>query len=265
MTHATCTSEGCTNPRAEGRRHCAQCRYKLVRERTQKNCDTCGAPISARAARCRNCYEGRGPAEFLNCTVPWCSNPSRNRRTPGLCNGCYTWKRLNGGADPSYRQAVHLGSVDDAVRRALHIASDANGCRDSRNVFSLTHQGYPTVQIRGERYLVTRLVLESALGRPIRPGMFACHRCDTPPCVSPEHLFEDTAAGNAADMVAKGRQTWGERNPNSTVTENDVREIRRRHVPGRNGNTRDLAEEFGIHPNTVRAIMRGEIWARVRD
>lgn len=39
------------------------------------------------------------------------------------------------------------------------------------------------------------------------PGWHMLHRCDNPPCVNPEHLFEGDDAANAADRVAKGR-SW---------------------------------------------------------
>lgn len=56
--------------------------------------------------------------------------------------------------------------------------------------------------------IATRVSLELA-GVEIPDGLDACHKCDTPACVNPSHLFAGTAKQNAQDMVAKGRATQG--------------------------------------------------------
>lgn len=54
-----------------------------------------------------------------------------------------------------------------------------------------------------------RLAYEEVNG-PIPGGMDVCHRCDTPRCVNPDHLFIGTRLDNMRDCVAKGRQARGE-------------------------------------------------------
>jgi hypothetical protein len=69
--------------------------------------------------------------------------------------------------------------------------------------------GYGTLLVgsrtTGRRKVVaSRLSYEINVG-PIPAGLYVCHRCDTPACVNPGHLFLGDQAANMADAAAKGR------------------------------------------------------------
>jgi hypothetical protein len=63
---------------------------------------------------------------------------------------------------------------------------------------SLEH--YWGVSIDGGKHRANRLILERKLGRPIKDGMYACHKCDVKACVAPEHIYEGTPKENVDDM-----------------------------------------------------------------
>lgn len=70
-----------------------------------------------------------------------------------------------------------------------------------------------TGPIRGRGYAAlgrNRYLTRELLGISSR-DLVACHRCDTPSCVNPDHLFVGTRLDNAADMVKKGRWVYGEK------------------------------------------------------
>lgn len=57
----------------------------------------------------------------------------------------------------------------------------------------------------GRKTKAHRVAWELANGRPFPEGLHACHTCDNPPCVNPEHIFPATHQENLQDAERKGR------------------------------------------------------------
>lgn len=77
----------------------------------------------------------------------------------------------------------------------------------------------------------THVSWEIAGNGAVPAGTFLCHKCDTPACVRPDHLFLGTAGDNHTDMRTKQRDcppppSAGSDNPNSKLTEEQAREIK---------------------------------------
>lgn len=71
-------------------------------------------------------------------------------------------------------------------------------------------RGYPVAGYRGKASRITRVVISMTIGRPLLPEEMACHRCDNPPCINPDHLFAASQKENGLDARAKKRY-WYQR------------------------------------------------------
>lgn len=108
-----------------------------------------------------------------------------------------------------------------------------------------------------------RLVAELAAGRLLAVDEFACHHCDNPPCVNPDHLYVGTASSNLRDALDRGRKiprpARGEKSHLALLTEHDVLTI----WAARLESTSALAKRFGVAVSTISAIWRGENWGHL--
>lgn len=94
-----------------------------------------------------------------------------------------------------------------------------------------------------------KIALELA-GRPVPRGMMACHTCDNPGCVRPDHLYPGTPKQNVADMIQRGRANYAKK-----LTSEQASQIR--HMPGDHG---EIAAAFGVSRSNVSMIKHGKIW-----
>ena len=126
----------------------------------------------------------------------------------------------------------------------------------------ITGKGYGAVTIHQKRKATHRWSWEYHRGE-IPPGMMVLHTCDVRHCCNPEHLFLGTAKDNTQDMLAKGRGApgcqYGENNPKSRVTWDEVREMRDLHAT-QDATQRELAEKFGISQSAVSYILNKKTW-----
>jgi len=107
----------------------------------------------------------------------------------------------------------------------------------------------------GKHLLVHRLMYSIFRG-VIPDGMLVCHKCDTPSCVNPDHLFLGTNIDNIRDAARKGRMRRGTSCHSSKLTHSKVLEIRKD-----NRENTVIADDFGVSDVTVSKIKRNITWA----
>jgi len=131
---------------------------------------------------------------------------------------------------------------------------------------SVFRDGYGCMRVDG-RMLRAHRISWAVHNGPIPEGMCVCHRCDTPACVNPTHLFLGTKADNMRDCVAKGRFVQrpappGEGHHSAKLTDANVLEIRKLHAAG-GISQRKLGERFGVAQANISLIVLRKHWAHV--
>ena len=136
--------------------------------------------------------------------------------------------------------------------------------------------GYGVKSHNGKRVYIHRLVATEVYGE-IPEGMVVAHKCDTPACINPDHLFICTQKENIADMVRKGRgakgikhglkkhperRVRGERVPASKLTESKIHEIRRIYATGV-VTLVSISEKFGVAFQTISKIVNKSSWKHI--
>jgi len=114
---------------------------------------------------------------------------------------------------------------------------------------------------------VHRLAFEVLGQTTIPKGMCVCHKCDTPACFNPEHLFIGTQLDNVADMKRKGRArnglcgASGSKHPFAWIDSKMVARVLR--LRERKLSVRRIADQTGVSQTSIYTILRGKNWSQL--
>jgi len=122
-------------------------------------------------------------------------------------------------------------------------------------------EGYGYFWFDGQNLRAHRVAL--ALSGVEVGGQCALHHCDNPSCVNPSHLYAGDKSDNAQDAFSRGRRELpdnsGENNSQTTLTEEDVEEIRRRYDE-EDITQKELGDEYGLERSSIGNIINGYNW-----
>lgn len=159
--------------------------------------------------------------------------------------------------------ALTLDSFDHKAinrfkQRFNNLRLNSTGCRIWVGKQDGGGQGwsYGRVSVNG-RWLRAHRVSYVIFNGPIPPGKMVCHRCDTPLCIEPSHLFLGTNQDNQRDAAAKGRSgaRCGCENGFAKLTEEQAQAIL-----DSSGTHIEAAQRFGVSYATVSMIRARKSW-----
>ena len=113
---------------------------------------------------------------------------------------------------------------------------------------SKNSMGYGNLGFEGKGHYAHRIMFEDAHGSA--EGGVVCHRCDTPLCCNPDHLFLGTQADNLKDMRTKNRHF-------TKITAEDV--LSMRSLRGKI-TLKEMAQRFGVSFGCVNDIIYKKTW-----
>ena len=132
---------------------------------------------------------------------------------------------------------------------------------------AITTKGYGCYTFEGKTQLAHRI--SYFLHMKERPNdKVVMHTCDNPKCVNPVHLILGTQADNVADMINKGRASFGDAHPQlgskngmARLNEDQVREIKKLLNEGYYH--KDIADWFNVARQTITNIATGRRWSHI--
>lgn len=125
----------------------------------------------------------------------------------------------------------------------------------------LSPDGYGKFKMNKKTVRAHRASWEFNCGK-IPEGQQVLHKCDTPTCVNPDHLFLGSHKENMVDRSDKNRQCYGEKNGEAKLTEGEVIEIRA--LKGKLFQ-REIAAIYNVSRGHISTILSGDCWKHLEQ
>lgn len=118
-------------------------------------------------------------------------------------------------------------------------------------------KGYGDIRFAGVTYKAHRISFLLANGS-IDDALLICHKCDTPLCVNPRHLFMGTNIENNRDSAIKGRRY------DTKLSPDIVRAARAECIPNdRTYGYSALAKKYHVNPGAIWQAVNRTRWEHV--
>lgn len=125
---------------------------------------------------------------------------------------------------------------------------------------SKTTAGYGCFKLNGK--LESAHILSYCLEYGEKPDeLWVLHKCDTPSCVNPEHLFLGTRSDNMKDCHKKGRLA-NNLKPKTKLNSEQVKQLRELYKSGKYIQ-KEIAHMFGIDEIHCNKIINYKRWKNV--
>lgn len=149
-------------------------------------------------------------------------------------------------------------SIEQRIANTSYLDSKSECILCSR---SKTKGGYSSIYYNGKTELVHRIVLTLAKGAPTEAKKYACHTCDNPKCINPNHLYWGSQKINVQDCISKGRfDHKGVKNSKCILTEKQILEIKYDYTAF---TLQNIAGKYNISVPHVSMIKNGKRWAHI--
>lgn len=174
-----------------------------------------------------------------------------------------------GYCDKHYRRLLKRGNVNDCGSRKV---AEGNAINRFHKKYEINESGcwiwiagtrpngkgmpYPRHWTDDRKSISAHRFSFELMYGAIPKSMYVCHKCDTPLCVNPYHLFIGTHQDNMRDMVQKKRSFTGrgeDKKGRAKLTNKQADQIRKMNI-----SQSKLAAIFGVSQSTIGRIKRKE-------